>query len=71
MKCACPRIDGRLSVKDLGILTGLEWAATNAACRWLASAAGDTPFFPGDLVERLADAVRERPDAIAVARITS
>ena len=50
-----------------GILTGLEWAATNAACRWLASAAGDTPFFPGDMVERLADAVRERPDAIAVA----
>ncbi|KUM24718.1 molybdenum cofactor guanylyltransferase [Mesorhizobium loti] len=50
-----------------GILTGLEWAATNTACRSLVSAAGDTPFFPGDLVERLAAAARERPGAIAVA----
>ena len=50
-----------------GILTGLEWAATQAACRWLASAAGDTPFFPDDLVERLAQAARQQPDAIAVA----
>ncbi|WFP61090.1 MULTISPECIES: molybdenum cofactor guanylyltransferase MobA [unclassified Mesorhizobium] len=50
-----------------GILTGLEWAATNAACRALIGAAGDTPFFPGDLVERLTAAARERPGAIAVA----
>ncbi|RWK11811.1 MAG: molybdenum cofactor guanylyltransferase MobA [Mesorhizobium sp.] len=50
-----------------GILTGLEWAADTAACRSLVSAAGDTPFFPGDLVERLAAAARERPGAIAVA----
>ena len=50
-----------------GILTGLEWAATNIGCRLLVSAAGDTPFFPGDLVERLADAARERPGVIAVA----
>ncbi|RWA76942.1 molybdenum cofactor guanylyltransferase MobA [Mesorhizobium sp.] len=50
-----------------GILTGLEWAADNTACRSLVSAAGDTPFFPGDLVERLAAAARERPGAIAVA----
>ncbi|MDG4881524.1 molybdenum cofactor guanylyltransferase MobA [Mesorhizobium sp. WSM4884] len=50
-----------------GILTGLEWAATNTACRSLASAAGDTPFFPGDLVDRLAAAAGERPGAIAVA----
>jgi len=50
-----------------GILTGLEWAATKAACRSLLSAAGDTPFFPDDLVERLAGAVREQPGKIAVA----
>ncbi|RWA74594.1 molybdenum cofactor guanylyltransferase MobA [Mesorhizobium sp.] len=50
-----------------GILTGLEWAATNTACRSLVSAAGDTPFFPGDLVERLNAAAQERPGAIAVA----
>lgn len=50
-----------------GILTGLEWAAANTACRSLVSVAGDTPFFPGDLVERLAAAARERPGAIAVA----
>ncbi|RAZ74313.1 molybdenum cofactor guanylyltransferase MobA [Mesorhizobium atlanticum] len=50
-----------------GILAGLEWAARQTSCRWLMSAAGDTPFFPTDLVERLAAATRERPDAIAVA----
>ncbi|RWF19095.1 MAG: molybdenum cofactor guanylyltransferase MobA, partial [Mesorhizobium sp.] len=44
-----------------GILTGLEWAATNTACRSLASAAGDTPFFPLDFVERLAVAARAQP----------
>lgn len=50
-----------------GILAGLEWAAGQTGCGWLASAAGDTPFFPADLVERLAAATRERPGAIAVA----
>ncbi|TIO79191.1 MAG: molybdenum cofactor guanylyltransferase MobA [Mesorhizobium sp.] len=51
-----------------GILTGLEWAAAEkTAYQSLVSAAGDTPFFPGDLVERLAAAARERPGAIAVA----
>ena len=50
-----------------GILTGLEWTATNPACRYLASAAGDTPFFPGDLVERLVAAAEKQPGSIAVA----
>ncbi|RVC61129.1 molybdenum cofactor guanylyltransferase MobA, partial [Mesorhizobium sp. M00.F.Ca.ET.038.03.1.1] len=27
-----------------GILAGLEWAAGQTSCRWLMSAAGDTPF---------------------------
>lgn len=49
-----------------GILAGLEWAATQTGCRWLVSAAGDTPFFPGDLVARLAAATSGRPDAIAI-----
>lgn len=36
-----------------GILTGMEWAEQNAAdCRWIASFATDTPFFPTDLVHR-------------------
>ncbi|RWD67404.1 MAG: molybdenum cofactor guanylyltransferase MobA [Mesorhizobium sp.] len=50
-----------------GILAGLEWTADNTACRSLVSAAGDTPFFPSDLVERLAAVAYERPGAIAVA----
>ncbi|MBZ9759685.1 molybdenum cofactor guanylyltransferase MobA [Mesorhizobium sp. CA8] len=50
-----------------GILTGLEWATRQTGCRWLISAAGDTPFFPENLVERLAAATRDRPGAIAVA----
>ncbi|MET3580571.1 molybdopterin-guanine dinucleotide biosynthesis protein A [Mesorhizobium robiniae] len=50
-----------------GILTGLEWAAASTACKAVVTAAGDTPFLPTDLVERLAAAVEERPDAIAVA----
>ncbi|RUZ76545.1 molybdenum cofactor guanylyltransferase MobA [Mesorhizobium sp. M7A.F.Ca.US.006.01.1.1] len=50
-----------------GILTGLEWAVTNTACKAVVSAAGDTPFLPLDLVARLADATDQRPDSIAVA----
>ena len=29
-----------------GILTGLEWAAANTACKAIVTAAGDTPFLP-------------------------
>ena len=50
-----------------GILTGIEWAATQTGCRWLVSAAGDTPFFPHNLVQRLTAATADRPGAIAVA----
>lgn len=50
-----------------GILTGLEWAATQSGCEAMVSAAGDTPFFPGDLVERLAQAAGAQPGKIAVA----
>lgn len=50
-----------------GILAGLEWAAGQTGCRWLVSSAGDTPFFPDNLVERLAAATHDRPGVIAVA----
>lgn len=50
-----------------GILTGLEWAAANTACKALVTAAGDTPFLPADLVARLAAAAAGRPGSIAVA----
>jgi molybdopterin-guanine dinucleotide biosynthesis protein A len=50
-----------------GILAGLEWAAANTAARRIVSVAGDTPFFPGDLVGLLTKAVAGRPHAIAVA----
>ena len=50
-----------------GILTGLEWAATNTACKSLVTAAGDTPFLPVDLVAMLASAAAGRPGSIAVA----
>ena len=37
-----------------GILAGLDWAATHApGVTWLASAPGDCPFLPMDLVTRL------------------
>ncbi|MER9408084.1 molybdenum cofactor guanylyltransferase MobA [Mesorhizobium caraganae] len=50
-----------------GILTGLEWAAANTACKSLVTAAGDTPFLPADLVAMLASAAADRPGSIAVA----
>ena len=46
-----------------GILAGLRWASPR--CEALASVAVDTPFFPPDLVRRLAAAAP--PGAIAVA----
>jgi molybdopterin-guanine dinucleotide biosynthesis protein A len=40
-----------------GILAGLDWAAAHApAVRWIASAPGDCPFLPRDLVGRLHEA---------------
>ncbi len=40
-----------------GILAGLDWAAANAPqCEWLASAPGDCPFLPDNLVPRLHEA---------------
>jgi molybdopterin-guanine dinucleotide biosynthesis protein A len=49
-----------------GILTGLEWAVANTPCKAIVTAAGDTPFLPLDLVDRLA-AAAGHSDSIAVA----
>jgi molybdopterin-guanine dinucleotide biosynthesis protein A len=53
-----------------GILAGLRWAASAAPdALFLATAACDTPFFPGDLVSRLMEAANgEAGPRIACAR---
>ncbi|RVD70897.1 MAG: molybdenum cofactor guanylyltransferase MobA [Mesorhizobium sp.] len=48
-----------------GILTGIEWASI--ACDAVVTVAGDTPFFPKDLIERLATAAATKPGAVTVA----
>ncbi len=51
-----------------GILAGMVWARANhPGCRYLASVAGDTPFFPADLVAKLAAGCGEAEDTIALA----
>ena len=41
-----------------GVLTGLDWAKTNAPeCQWVASFACDAPFAPRDLVSRFLAAI--------------
>ncbi|WP_214471122.1 molybdenum cofactor guanylyltransferase MobA [Mesorhizobium sp. dw_380] len=50
-----------------GILAGLEWAAVSTSCEAIVTAAGDTPFLPLDLVDRLRAAAGEHPGSIAVA----
>lgn len=43
-----------------GVLAGLEWVHANAPdAKWMVSVAGDTPFFPRDLVDCLAAACLE------------
>jgi molybdopterin-guanine dinucleotide biosynthesis protein A len=51
-----------------GILSGMRWAqAEHPDCRYLASVAGDTPFSPADLVDRLAEGCGGADDTIALA----
>lgn len=53
-----------------GVLTGMEWARANVpAAAWIATVAGDAPFVPRDLVQRLAEAVAR--DAADLACVTS
>ncbi|MGF1502810.1 MAG: molybdenum cofactor guanylyltransferase MobA [Paracoccaceae bacterium] len=51
-----------------GVLAGLRWAASEGHDH-IVSAAGDTPFFPSDLVARLA-AARSPAEPIAMAATT-
>lgn len=51
-----------------GILAGMEWASANTDAGSIATAAADTPFFPTDLVQRLAAAQAGAPGRIALAR---
>jgi molybdopterin-guanine dinucleotide biosynthesis protein A len=47
----------------------MRWSLANApAARWIATAAGDAPLLPTDLVVRCLEAVAERPRAIALAQ---
>ncbi len=51
-----------------GILTGMRWAKEHCpAARWIATAACDTPFLPGDYVAVLQRAASGAGAAIAVA----
>jgi molybdopterin-guanine dinucleotide biosynthesis protein A len=52
-----------------GILAGLDWAAQNApGIEWLASAPGDCPFLPKDLIPRLHAARIAEQKPLACAR---
>jgi molybdopterin-guanine dinucleotide biosynthesis protein A len=56
-----------------GVLAGMRWSRANApAARWIATAAGDAPLLPRDLVARCMRAVEDRPEhrtgAIALAQ---
>ena len=50
-----------------GVLAGMRWAAARGHSH-VVSAAADTPFFPGDLVETLWAALGDDPIAMAVTR---
>jgi molybdenum cofactor guanylyltransferase len=52
-----------------GVLAGMGWARAQG-CGWLVSVAGDTPFFPTDLVARLrAGLDAARPGGAGAARV--
>lgn len=51
-----------------GVLAGMIWAAQDIDPEALVTVAGDTPFFPLDLVNRLTQAFTDNPRRIAVAR---
>jgi molybdopterin-guanine dinucleotide biosynthesis protein A len=52
-----------------GVLAGMRWSRANTpAARWIATAAGDAPLLPTDLVARALAALRDRPGGIALAQ---
>ncbi|HWK63326.1 MAG TPA: molybdenum cofactor guanylyltransferase MobA [Rhizobiaceae bacterium] len=48
-----------------GVLAGMEWARRETDATWLVSVASDTPFFPTDLVSRLATAADQENIVVA------
>ena len=51
-----------------GVLTGMEWARANRPdCRWIATFAADTPFFPLDFVARAMRRIAEQGADMACA----
>lgn len=53
-----------------GVLAGLDWAA-DAGATAVVTVAGDTPFFPEDLVERLLSKARGQPHPLVLAASNS
>jgi molybdopterin-guanine dinucleotide biosynthesis protein A len=52
-----------------GVLAGMRWSQANTpAARWIATAAGDAPLLPADLVARFLAALGDRPGGIALAQ---
>jgi molybdenum cofactor guanylyltransferase len=52
-----------------GVLAGFDWAvAKTPEARWIVTAATDTPFFPGDLVDRFVAAAGHHETMIALAK---
>ncbi|MBO0763302.1 MAG: molybdenum cofactor guanylyltransferase MobA [Hyphomicrobiaceae bacterium] len=52
-----------------GVLAGMRWSQANApAAGWIATAPGDAPLLPVDLVARCLEALKQRPGAIALAQ---
>jgi molybdopterin-guanine dinucleotide biosynthesis protein A len=52
-----------------GVLAGMRWARANTpAARFIATAAGDAPMLPADLVSRCLKALEDRPGGIALAQ---
>ena len=50
-----------------GVLAGLEWIKAQAPLGRLATVAGDTPFFPHDLIRQMAAAAGKTPEAVVIA----
>lgn len=52
-----------------GVLAGFEWTLAHVPeARWIATAATDTPFFPGDLVARFVAAAGHHEKMIGLAK---
>jgi molybdopterin-guanine dinucleotide biosynthesis protein A len=52
-----------------GVLAGMRWsAAHDPQARWIATAPGDSPLLPCDLVQRLAAALEGKDSGIALAQ---